>query len=79
MEGATAPSTKTNKMKAFIKTIIVTVITGLTIPTFIVFIWLVSVGGFDLLATLRNEFTIIINAIITAVVFVAYGLTIAEE
>lgn len=66
-------------MKAFIKTIIVTVIAGLIIPTFITFFWLVSIGGFDLLATLRNEFTIIINASITAVVFVSYGLTIGTE
>jgi len=66
-------------MKAFIRTIAVTLITGLIIPTFITFFWLVSVGGFDLLAALRNEFTIIINAFITAVVFVSYGLTIGTE
>ena len=66
-------------MKAFIKTIIVTLITGLTIPTFITFIWLVSIGGFDLLDALRNEFTIIINGFITAVVFMSYGLTVGTK
>lgn len=66
-------------MKAFIKTIIVTLITGLTIPTFITFLWLVSVGGFDLVEVLRNDFTIIINGFITAVVFISYGLTIGTE
>jgi len=66
-------------MKAFIKTITVTVITGLIIPTFITFFWLVSVGGFDLVEALRSEFTIIINGFITAVVFVSYGLTIGTE
>lgn len=66
-------------MKAFIKTIIVTLITGLTIPTFITFLWLVSVGGFDLVEVLRNDFTIIINGFITAVVFMSYGLTVGTE
>ena len=66
-------------MKAFIRTIVVTIITGLTIPTFITFLWLVSVGGFDLLETLRSEFIIVINGFITAVVFVSYVLTVGTE